>query len=172
MCSAEPNAYAPAAPAAAPTPRRRIARRLSSGMRAIIAKGVSTIAANTASSTFTSWSGSASFSARVATTRRIKKTPAMTDNMTSLRIWRPGSGSCRASRLPTWRSIASRTISTARGLDTDRSMIRNGSSGSASGSVRATSATAASCASDSESAAITVGGANDDLDGLGEQLLL
>ena len=37
----------------------------------------------------------------------------MTDNMTSLRIWRPDSGSCRASRRPTWRSIASRTISTA-----------------------------------------------------------
>src|SRR5262245_50210827 len=39
VCSAEPNAYAPAAPAAAPTPRRRIARRLSSGMRAIMPKG-------------------------------------------------------------------------------------------------------------------------------------
>ena len=40
-------------------------------------------------------------------------------------------------------------------------MIRNGSSGSASGSVCATSATAASCASDSELATITVGGANE-----------
>src|SRR5689334_18071671 len=38
--SVVPNAYAPAAPAAAPTPRRRIARRLSSGMRAIMPSAV------------------------------------------------------------------------------------------------------------------------------------
>ncbi len=36
--------------------------------------GVSMIAANTASRTFTSWSGSASLSARVAITRRIRRT--------------------------------------------------------------------------------------------------
>jgi len=46
VCNAEPNAYAPAAPAAAPTPRRRIARRLSSDMRAIMPSAVGRAAAD------------------------------------------------------------------------------------------------------------------------------
>nr|MDT0522719.1 TetR/AcrR family transcriptional regulator [Streptomyces sp. DSM 41633] len=59
------------------------------------------------------------------------------------------------------RAIASRTMFTAAGVEMDRSMIRNGSSGSASGSERSTSAVAASRARASGSSATIVGGANE-----------